>query len=43
MEAPSGEQFLAWSPERAHVASDDALAVSAAWDLVGIDEATFTY
>jgi hypothetical protein len=43
MQPPDGEQFLAWAPARVQVSGDAELAVTAPWDLIGIDEATFGY
>lgn len=42
MQPPDGEQFLAWAPERVQVSDDAELAITASWDLIGIDEATFS-
>lgn len=42
MAPPDGEQFLAWVPGLVEVPGDDALVVTASWELIGIDEATFT-
>lgn len=42
MQPPDGEQFFAWAPKRVQVSGDDDLAVTASWDLIGIDEATFS-
>ncbi|MEV0271519.1 hypothetical protein AB0H43_22300 [Hamadaea sp. NPDC050747] len=43
MAPPTGEQFLAWSPQHVHVANDDDLVATAPWNLIGIDEETFGY
>jgi hypothetical protein len=40
---PQGQRFLAWSPERRVVQTDDELAATAPWGLTGIDETTFPY
>lgn len=43
MQPPDGEQFFAWVPERVQVSGDDDLVITASWDLIGIEEATFSY
>lgn len=40
---PSGERLLAWCPDTRTIASDDDLAGTTAWGLIGIDEGTFPY
>jgi hypothetical protein len=43
IQPPEGESFVAWSPDHVQVVSDSDLVVTASWDLVGVDEGTFTY
>ena len=43
MQPPDGEHFFAWVPERVQVSGDDDLVITASWDLIGIEEATFSY
>lgn len=38
---PQGQRFLAWSPDRRVVQTDDELTATAPWGLTGIDEMTF--
>lgn len=42
METPLGEQFMAWVPGLAEVSGDEDLLVTASWDLIGIDEESFS-
>ncbi len=42
MEPPPGEQFLAWVPGIAEVSGDEDLLVTASWELIGIDEESFS-
>lgn len=43
MEPPGGEQFLAWVPGLVDVSGDQDLLVTASWQLIDIDEESFTY
>lgn len=43
MEPPSGEQFLAWVPGLVDVSGDQDLLATASWELIDIDEESFTY
>ncbi|TQJ14394.1 hypothetical protein FB459_1852 [Yimella lutea] len=42
MEPPDGEQFLAWVPGLVEVSGDEDLVVTRSWDLIGIDEESFS-
>lgn len=42
VEPPAGGRFMAWSPDRIQL-SKDRVTVTAAWDLLGIDEDTFDW
>jgi hypothetical protein len=43
MEPPDGEQFLAWIPGLVEVSGDEDLVVTASWELIDIDEESFSY
>lgn len=43
MEPPDGQRFLAWVPDLVEVSGDDDLTVTRSWDLIGIDEESFSY
>lgn len=42
MEPPDGEHFLAWVPGLVEVSGDEDLVVTRSWNLIGIDEESFT-
>lgn len=42
MVPPDGEQFIAWVPRLVEVSGDEDLMVTASWELIGIDEETFS-
>ncbi|NME88416.1 hypothetical protein [Corynebacterium stationis] len=43
MEPPSGKPFFSWIPGLTEVSGDEAVAATATWNLIEIDEATFNY
>lgn len=42
MAPPDGERFMAWVPGLVDVSGDEDLVVTASWELIGIDEETFS-